>query len=344
MNGISCDRARSRHVWFVAWVTVSICIAWSVQASGWVGGAATPGVDDLALNQAQMVGTHNSYHVATTPSPTRADTKAPLAEQFDFQGVRHIELDVYDWAGQWRVLHTPITDQGSTCPTLAACLSQVAGWSHAHPDHDPIVIFIDPKYDEIFNRLLPMNDDDVSRLDHVVADALGRERIMTPAELRAGHATLQQRIDGSGWPRLGELRGRFLVVVNDDSFVQRSVLGHQHDGVLLASSQDPSRWGGDVVFAEVEQPGEQERIAAALNAHMMVRTFADTDLVEVRAGDGRRAERAFASGAQLIVTDQPADRRADQPNLLPGGYGVVTSNGQPIACNPVVAEPQRCSR
>ncbi|MCB9389428.1 MAG: hypothetical protein H6512_07580 [Acidimicrobiia bacterium] len=328
----------------MAWVTVSICIAWSVQASGWVGGASTPGVDDLALNQAQMVGTHNSYHVATTPSPTRADTKAPLAEQFDFQGVRHIELDVYDWAGQWRVLHTPITDQGSTCPTLAACLSQVAGWSHAHPDHDPIVIFIDPKYDEIFNRLLPMNDDDVSRLDHVVADALGRERIMTPPSC----APVTPLCSSGSMDRVGlasaSFGGRFLVVVNDDSFVQRSVLGHQRDGVLLASSQDPSRWGGDVVFAEVEQPGEQERIAAALNAHMMVRTFADTDLVEVRAGDGRRAERAFASGAQLIVTDQPADSRADRPNSLPGGYGVVTSSGQPIACNPVVADPQRCSR
>ncbi len=62
---------------------------------------------ELRLHQIQMVGTHNSYHVAPAPdllqtirllAPDIADaidyTHRPLAEQFD-RGIRQIELDLF---------------------------------------------------------------------------------------------------------------------------------------------------------------------------------------------------------------------------------------------------------
>jgi hypothetical protein len=64
--------------------------------------------DDLRLNQVQVIGTHNSYHVAPPPAvldlvavtgKARAEsldyTHRPLPEQFDQLGIRQIELDVY---------------------------------------------------------------------------------------------------------------------------------------------------------------------------------------------------------------------------------------------------------
>ena len=64
--------------------------------------------DDLRLNQVQLVGTHNSYHIAPAASqlnvlgrmkPEWRDaldyTHRPLTEQFGELGVRHIELDIY---------------------------------------------------------------------------------------------------------------------------------------------------------------------------------------------------------------------------------------------------------
>src|SRR4051794_939619 len=64
--------------------------------------------DDLRLNQIQVIGTHNSYHVAPPPAvldliavtgKARAEsldyTHRPLPEQFDKLGIRQIELDVY---------------------------------------------------------------------------------------------------------------------------------------------------------------------------------------------------------------------------------------------------------
>ena len=63
---------------------------------------------DPRLNQIQVIGTHNSYHIA--PAPTvlgliaaggRRNAEAldythrPLAEQFSQLGIRQIELDVF---------------------------------------------------------------------------------------------------------------------------------------------------------------------------------------------------------------------------------------------------------
>src|SRR4051812_26420940 len=64
--------------------------------------------DDLRLNQIQVIGSHNSYHVAPAPTvmdliavtgKSRAEsldyTDHPLPEQFGQLGIRQIELDLY---------------------------------------------------------------------------------------------------------------------------------------------------------------------------------------------------------------------------------------------------------
>src|SRR5262249_35038943 len=82
---------------------------------GWIGLALTFWADggvalagDPRLNQIQVIGTHNSYHVAPAPAVLewiastgrrRAEgldyTHRPLAEQFSRLGIRQIELDVF---------------------------------------------------------------------------------------------------------------------------------------------------------------------------------------------------------------------------------------------------------
>ena len=64
--------------------------------------------DVLRLNDLQVLGSHNSYHQEAAPEvmallrafdPTLADSleysHPPLAEQFEEQGIRQIELDVF---------------------------------------------------------------------------------------------------------------------------------------------------------------------------------------------------------------------------------------------------------
>jgi hypothetical protein len=70
--------------------------------------AALAQAQEPRFNQLQVIGSHNSYHVAPSPAirdllvsrnPQRAQaldyTHPPLAEQFSKQGIRQVELDIY---------------------------------------------------------------------------------------------------------------------------------------------------------------------------------------------------------------------------------------------------------
>jgi hypothetical protein len=143
----------------------------------------------LRLNDIQVLGTHNSYHVQGDPKlldalrgfdKSLADSlqygHAPLDEQFNSSGVRQIELDVFadptgglfaNRAGQviaggprasgepaldqpgFKVLHVQDIDFRSTCLTFVACLTIVRDWSRAHPGHVPIMIDVEAKQDAI---------------------------------------------------------------------------------------------------------------------------------------------------------------------------------------------------
>jgi len=144
---------------------------------------------DVRLNQVQVLGTHNSYHIqpeqrilnvlgAFDPSLPigLAYTHIPLDQQFSDQGIRQIELDVfadplgglyaerkaYVFFGEdpasglpeldepgFKVLHVQDVDFNATCFTLVSCLQIVKDWSDAHPDHLPIMILIEAKDDVI---------------------------------------------------------------------------------------------------------------------------------------------------------------------------------------------------
>jgi len=75
-------------------------------ALSWMGGDVAG--DDLRINQIQVIGTHNSYHIAPAANvlaliekpgkglaQTLDYTHLPLADQFSKQGVRQIELDLF---------------------------------------------------------------------------------------------------------------------------------------------------------------------------------------------------------------------------------------------------------
>ena len=92
---------RHRDLWIAA------LIGWA-GASGSAVAAPPRSAIDLRLNQVQVIGSHNSYHIAPTAgileliggyASGKAEgldyTHPPLAEQFDRRGIRQIELDVF---------------------------------------------------------------------------------------------------------------------------------------------------------------------------------------------------------------------------------------------------------
>lgn len=142
--------------------------------------------DCVRLNQIQVLGTHNSYHLAPKPavleglSPERRQgleyTHRTLTEQLSELGVRQFEIDVfadpeggryarpaaYKLTGDsvnpvmekpgFKVLHVQDLDVRSTCPTLIACLTEIKAWSTANPGHLPVMIMIEAKDGVIQSR------------------------------------------------------------------------------------------------------------------------------------------------------------------------------------------------
>lgn len=147
----------------------------------------------LRINQIQVLGTHNSYHIqprdsilealAIFDSQELADsleyTALPLKEQFD-KGVRQLELDIFadPEGGMYatrrsllvvggdpesglpeldepgmKVLHVQDIDFETHCLTFTACLNTLKDWSDSNPGHVPITIMIEAKEEAISDPL-----------------------------------------------------------------------------------------------------------------------------------------------------------------------------------------------
>jgi hypothetical protein len=143
----------------------------------------------VALNEIQVLGSHNSFHIQPRPSiqtllalfdeelaASLEYTHIPLPDQFSSQGVRQIELDIfadpvgglYDQRRLLRltgedpdsgipameqpgikVLHVQDVDFETTCVTFVECLQAVKRWSDTHRGHLPIAILVEMKEDQI---------------------------------------------------------------------------------------------------------------------------------------------------------------------------------------------------
>jgi hypothetical protein len=339
--------------------------------------------DTLRLNQIQVLGSHNSYHVEADPIilqilATLSATlemqieyqHIPLPDQFETQGIRQIELDV--WADPqgglyaspfalrtvtedpdaripeldvpgFKVLHIADVDYRTTCNTLIECLTQVKGWSDAHPGHVPMMIQIEAKDDAIeigldFALPIPIGPAELDALDAEIRSVFPPEQLITPDDVRGTHDTLLEAIAQDGWPSLGASRGKVLFCFdNEGSYRADYIAGHAalRGRVLFTSSEPPAAEAG---FIKLNDPlADFDHIKDVVAQGFIVRTRADADTVQARSGDVTMRDAAIASGAQFVSTDYPV------PNPAFGtGYMVAIPGGTPARCNPISA-PLACS-
>ena len=343
--------------------------------------------DCVALNQIQVLGTHNSYHQQpsdalyefmhrVTPAVEAWQySHLPLAGQFQSQGVRQIELDVYlDPPGQqfyfrlgplfvgespfgppslllpgMKVLHVPHLDFETSCLSFVECLKQVRAWSVAHPSHLPLMILVETKgsgFDEpdAVSRVLlgrepapqPFGSAEFDALDLEIRSVFPDTALFTPDDLRGSHATVEEAVLSTGWPTLGALRGKVMFAM-DAGGSQRLIYLDGHPNLEGRVMFTNSTPGQpDAAFVKVNDPqADPSLIPGLVAAGYLVRTRADTDTEEARSGDTRRRDAALASGAQFVSTDFPA------PSPLPGfsDYFVQIPGGTPARCNPVATSP-----
>jgi hypothetical protein len=141
--------------------------------------------DDFRMNQVQVIGTHNSYHIETTYAERKVLESAvglttaqnlyyshpSISDQFTYQSVRGLEIDLWaDSAGgmyatplgrklsnlpyptekEWlrpgtKVLHVSDFDVNAHCHTLINCLEQIKAWPKANQGHTLIPIMLEFK-------------------------------------------------------------------------------------------------------------------------------------------------------------------------------------------------------
>jgi hypothetical protein len=313
-------------------------------------GAANP---DVRLNQMQVIGSHNSYHVENPALSGAvidlAYTAAPLDEQFSNQGVRQIELDVFaDPDGSlWRpfgvpgykVLHIETIDEGATCETLVACLGEVKAWSDAHPAHMPIGIQIELKDSDDLPTVPPVpvfiGTPQLDALDAEILSVFDTEHLITPDDVRGSRSTLEEAVLTDGWPRINDVRGKVMFLL--DNKRNEYVVGHPSLQGRVAFA--PSAPGlPDAAFLKLNDPLDPNaHIAERVAEGYMVRTRADNTPALARDNDTTMRDAALASGAQWVSTDWPAPGMAARFDGSP--YVAQIPGGTPARCNPVNAPP-----
>lgn len=279
----------------------------------------------------------------------RAYDFPPLAQQLD-DGMRSLEIDVYhdpkggaflDPAGYRRlredgiedllahdesllvkpglkVLHVPDLDFRSHCSTFAACIGEIAEWSDANSGHEPVFVLV-----ELKTRAMPLFEGGATvspfdaaafaEIDATIFAALGRQRVITPDDVRGNRVTLNEAILTGHWPTLAEARGRFI-------FLLITAGDLEAHGPYL---QGAASLQGRAAFLRA-QPGEdhaaflmldnalvrEAEIRARVREGYLVRTRADIETWEAKHNDPRRAKAAMRSGAQVVSTDfyQPGNR------------------------------------
>lgn len=300
--------------------------------------AAAPD-DAVALNQIQVIGSHNSYHISNfdqigglSPAAVALDyTHQPLTEQLD-GGLRSFELDVWLRDGALHVFHFPDFDPISTCDLFTDCLTEIREWSTAHPGHVPLGVLVEVKAQpEEFGA------DGIDQIDADIRSVFADDEIILPDDVRGDAATLAEAVP-EGWPTLGDSRGRVMFAMdNEDAIRDLYTEGHPSlEGRVLFTPSAEGR--PDAAFIKLNDPvADLDEIQRLVDAGFIIRTRADSELLRAQGGDTTDREDAFASGAQWVSTDYPAT----EPPAPQSGYTVEFPGGGYARCN-VVNAPESC--
>jgi len=294
----------------------------------------------------------------------------PFDVQLD-SGIRSLELDVYyDPTGNrfnhpagYRALYeqgitnlTPYKTEGLDKPgfklmhiadfdfrthyvTLKDGLKALKDWSDKHPNHLPIYIMVEAKDRgmPIFPNsaeVLPFDDTAFNKLDAEVAGTLGRDKLITPDDVRGKYATLREAVLAGNWPTVKSARGKFIFLLLPATagmeLESAYVKGRPNlEGRMMFVQSTPED-SFAAFFLLDNAIVRQKEIQQYVKQGYIIRTRADIETYEAKVNDYKRAKSAFSSGAQVISTDF---FRKD--NTYGTGYYVKLPGGGAVRPNPV---------
>jgi len=158
--------------------------------------------EQLRYNQVQQKASHNSYQ-----------RKESIITQLKDFRIRTIEFDIHKKAGaserDWWVYHN-LKGDATVCGTLSECFAKVIEFHRAEPEHEVVTIFFD-----VEPLGVKADKDDLNRM---FIKSFPAGAILKPWDLMAAcpsATNLQESVTrpGCGWPRLKDIRGKFILVI-----------------------------------------------------------------------------------------------------------------------------------
>jgi hypothetical protein len=144
-----------------------------------------------------------------------------------------------------KVLHVPDFDVNTVCKTLVSCLTIIREWMDEHPQAVPIPIMMEFKTADLgFNATnIPWDNEELLvGLEKEIIDTLGRERLITPDDVRDPDLTLEESILTRGWPDMDSARGKiFFLMDNGESDLRKTYLMDRPnlEGRVLFTNSEP---------------------------------------------------------------------------------------------------------
>lgn len=303
--------------------------------------APTFAAEGIKLNQIQILGSHNSYRPVPNASvQTNMDSLPNHAGQgLEYGhpdiltqlnlGIRQLEFDPYaDKAGGLyaapydktdpnyatmaapglKVLHIPTLDYRSHCLTLRACLTVIADWSKAHPDHDAIILFINTKEEPVKDPRVTTpefyTEADLAEIDADTRAIFGAQNLITPDSIRGSYKTLREGVMAGNWPLASDTKGKFMLVLDSNPRIADLYrLGHPSlEGRVMFGLYGETEAEAAVFNIQDPRP-EAAHITQLVKQGFFVRSRADANTTEARNHDLKRFDAAADAGAQAISTD-----------------------------------------
>ena len=257
------------------------------------------------------------------------------------------DLLPYDTTGLhepgFKVLHIADVDFRTNYTTLSRALHAIRTWSEEHPGHGPLFILIEVKDSgfPLFPGAAPIEKFDTAvfdALDREILEVLGREKVITPDDVRGDFTTLREAVRANNWPTLEEARGKCLFLLlpetgggkgkTSDYIARHPVL---KDRVMFIQSDPEDDFAAFLLLDNAII--RQAEIQAYVQAGYLVRTRADIETYEAKVNDYTRADAAFSSGAQIVSTDF-----FKAGNTYGTEYVVRLPGGNELRPNPVNAQ------
>lgn len=185
-------------------------------------------------------------------------------------------------------------------------LEEIKSWSNANKDHHPVFILVNAKDGKMPGTTtpLPFTAAALDSIDLEIRNALGTDKLITPAMVQGKYKSLEESVLTGGWPELDQMRGKFLFVLDEnEEKTSRYLSLHPtlEHAVFFVNAKEGHPNAGFMVINDAVS--KHDAIQILVQKGYIIRTRADSDTKEARTMDYSRFVKAKSSGAQVISTD-----------------------------------------